>query len=92
MFVSRTWRKKHGLLVGMTVAGFHLLFLLYLHFAYHSVYYGMVISKVTFSNELIYIYFISFNFIFTIYYWFVSSIFILIKTNFYIHKYLKEKH
>ena len=44
VFVSRTWRKNHGLLVGLTVAGFHLLFLLYLHFAYHSVYHGMMIS------------------------------------------------
>ena len=40
VFVSRTWRKKHGLLVGLTVAAFHLVFLLYLHFAYHSVYDG----------------------------------------------------
>eukprot|EP00794_Sanderia_malayensis_P016816 gene16816-18512_t len=38
VFVSRTWRKKHGLIVGLIVAGMHLLFLIYLHFAYHSVY------------------------------------------------------
>eukprot|EP00112_Aurelia_sp_Birch-Aquarium-sp1_P023481 Seg701.3 transcript_id=Seg701.3/GoldUCD/mRNA.D3Y31 product="Protein YIPF3" protein_id=Seg701.3/GoldUCD/D3Y31 len=47
IFVSRTWRKKHGLTVGLTVAAFHLMFLVYLHFAYHSVYedLSMVLSR-----------------------------------------------
>ena len=42
IYVSRTWRKKNGLIVGLIVAATHLLFLVYLHFAYHSVYEGML--------------------------------------------------
>ena len=36
MFVSRTWQKKQGLIAGAIVAAVHMLFLLYLHFAYHD--------------------------------------------------------
>ncbi|XP_065072265.1 protein YIPF3-like [Rhopilema esculentum] len=47
IYVSRTWRKKNGLIVGLIVAATHLLFLVYLHFAYHSVYedVSMVLSR-----------------------------------------------
>jgi len=38
VFVSRTWSKQHGLTVGGIAATIHLLFLLYLHYAYHSTY------------------------------------------------------
>ena len=38
VYVSRTWSKKNGLLIGGVVLTIHLLFLLYLHFAYHSTY------------------------------------------------------
>jgi hypothetical protein len=36
VFVSRTWQKKQGLIAGGIVATVHMLFLLYLHFAYHQ--------------------------------------------------------
>ena len=35
--MSRTWQKKQGLIAGGIVATVHMLFLLYLHFAYHQV-------------------------------------------------------
>lgn len=38
VFMSRTFNRRQGLIAGCVVAGVHLLFLLYLHFAYHSVY------------------------------------------------------
>ncbi|XP_058949169.2 protein YIPF3 [Pocillopora verrucosa] len=38
VFMSRTFNRHQGLIAGCVVAGVHLLFLLYLHFAYHSVY------------------------------------------------------
>lgn len=38
VYVSRTWSKKNGLVIGSVVLTMHLLFLLYLHFAYHSTY------------------------------------------------------
>lgn len=38
VYVSRTWSKKNGLVIGGVVAAIHLLFLLYLHYAYHSTY------------------------------------------------------
>ena len=38
--MSRTWNRKQGLIAGCIVASIHLLFLLYLHFAYHSYYEG----------------------------------------------------
>ncbi|CAB4000446.1 Hypothetical predicted protein, partial [Paramuricea clavata] len=37
VFVSRTWQKKQGLIAGGIVATVHMLFLLYLHFAFHQV-------------------------------------------------------
>ncbi|XP_028393993.1 protein YIPF3-like isoform X1 [Dendronephthya gigantea] len=37
VFVSRTWQKKQGLIAGGIVAAIHMLFLLYLHFAFHEV-------------------------------------------------------
>ena len=42
IFVSRTWQKKQGLIAGGIVAAIHMLFLLYLHFAYHQEEPGMV--------------------------------------------------
>ena len=44
VYVSRTWSKKHGLVIGGIVAAVHLLFLLYLHFAYHTTYEGMFLE------------------------------------------------
>ncbi|KAK2568129.1 Protein YIPF3 [Acropora cervicornis] len=38
VFMSRTFTRRQGLIAGCVVATVHLLFLLYLHFAYHSVY------------------------------------------------------
>jgi len=38
--MSRTFNRRQGLIAGSVVAAVHLLFLLYLHFAYHSVYEG----------------------------------------------------
>lgn len=38
--MSRTFNRRQGLIAGCVVAAVHLLFLLYLHFAYHSVYEG----------------------------------------------------
>ncbi|XP_066921682.1 protein YIPF3-like [Clytia hemisphaerica] len=38
VYVSRTWSKKNGLIIGGVVAFFHLMFLIYLHYAYHSTY------------------------------------------------------
>lgn len=38
VFMSRTFNRRQGLIAGCVVAAVHLLFLLYLHFAYHSVY------------------------------------------------------
>ncbi|CAH3045271.1 unnamed protein product [Porites lobata] len=38
VFMSRTFNRRQGLIAGGVVAAVHLLFLLYLHFAYHSVY------------------------------------------------------
>ena len=38
--MSRTFNRRQGLIAGGVVAAVHLLFLLYLHFAYHSVYEG----------------------------------------------------
>lgn len=38
VFMSRTFNRRQGLIAGCIVAAVHLLFLLYLHFAYHSVY------------------------------------------------------
>ena len=38
--MSRTFNRRQGLIAGCVVAVVHLLFLLYLHFAYHSVYEG----------------------------------------------------
>ena len=40
VFMSRTFNRRQGLIAGCVVAAVHLLFLLYLHFAYHSVYEG----------------------------------------------------
>ena len=40
VFMSRTFNRRQGLIAGCVVAVVHLLFLLYLHFAYHSVYEG----------------------------------------------------
>ena len=40
VFMSRTFNRRQGLIAGSVVAAVHLLFLLYLHFAYHSVYEG----------------------------------------------------
>ena len=40
VFMSRTFNRRQGLIAGGVVAAVHLLFLLYLHFAYHSVYEG----------------------------------------------------
>ena len=39
--MSRTFTRRQGLIAGCVVATVHLLFLLYLHFAYHSVYEGL---------------------------------------------------
>ena len=39
--MSRTFTRRQGLIAGGVVATVHLLFLLYLHFAYHSVYEGL---------------------------------------------------
>lgn len=36
VFVSRTWQKQQGLVAGVVVAAVHMLFLLYLHFAFHQ--------------------------------------------------------
>ena len=41
VFMSRTFTRRQGLIAGCVVASVHLLFLLYLHFAYHSVYEGL---------------------------------------------------
>lgn len=38
VYVSRTWSRKHGVITGSIVSSIHLLFLLYLHYAYHSTY------------------------------------------------------
>ncbi|XP_047132028.1 protein YIPF3 isoform X1 [Hydra vulgaris] len=38
VYISRTWSKHQGIIIGSIVATIHLLFLLYLHFAYHSTY------------------------------------------------------
>ena len=40
--MSRTFNRRQGLIAGCVVAAVHLLFLLYLHFAYHSVYEGLL--------------------------------------------------
>ena len=48
MFVSRTWQKKQGLIAGGIVAAVHMLFLFYLHFAYHEESSGIVYMLVTF--------------------------------------------
>jgi hypothetical protein len=52
--VSRTWQKKQGLIAGGIVATVHMLFLLYLHFAYHQVnpgtsttFYSNIIPRIT---------------------------------------------
>jgi len=38
VYISRTWSRKHGVITGSIVSAIHLLFLLYLHYAYHSTY------------------------------------------------------
>lgn len=38
VYVSRTWSRKHGLITGSIAGSLHLLFLLYLHYAYHATY------------------------------------------------------
>lgn len=38
VYISRTWSRQHGLITGSIVGAIHLLFLLYLHYAYHSTY------------------------------------------------------
>lgn len=66
VFMSRTFNRRQGLIAGCVVAAVHLLFLLYLHFAYHSVYegqyhallHGRVISWATMvcsSNRVIFV-------------------------------------
>ena len=44
--MSRTFNRRQGVIAGCVVAAVHLLFLLYLHFAYHSVYEGQLVSGV----------------------------------------------
>ena len=48
VFVSRTWQKKQGLIAGGIVAAVHMLFLFYLHFAYHEENTGTVYMLITF--------------------------------------------
>lgn len=43
VFMSRTFNRRQGVIAGCMVAAVHLLFLLYLHFAYHSVYEGQLV-------------------------------------------------
>ena len=50
--MSRTFNRRQGLIAGCVVAGVHLLFLLYLHFAYHSVYEGQCqLNQNTHNNK-----------------------------------------
>lgn len=51
--MSRTFNRRQGLIAGCVVAGVHLLFLLYLHFAYHSVYEGQcqLITKILITTS-----------------------------------------
>ena len=54
VFMSRTFNRRQGLVAGGVVAAVHLLFLLYLHFAYHSVYegkYRLVYCLATYSQR-----------------------------------------
>ena len=52
--MSRTWQKKQGLIAGGIVAVVHMLFLFYLHFAYHEVTTGtLYISK---HNHALFLY------------------------------------
>lgn len=59
--MSRTWSKQHGLTVGGLIAAIHLLFLLYLHFAYHSTYEGMVIFVVVYCLTDLFLFFLFLN-------------------------------
>ena len=51
VYVSRTWSRQQGLIIGAVVASLHLLFLLYLHYAYHSTYEGEPVT-VIFMEEV----------------------------------------
>lgn len=50
VFMSRTFNRRQGLIAGGVVAAVHLLFLLYLHFAYHSVYEGKLALSLLLSH------------------------------------------
>ena len=50
VFMSRTFNRRQGLIAGGVVAAVHLLFLLYLHFAYHSVYEGKLALSLSRSH------------------------------------------
>jgi len=50
VFMSRTFNRRQGLIAGGVVAAVHLLFLLYLHFAYHSVYEGQSLFNESSGN------------------------------------------
>jgi len=38
VYISRTWSRQQGLIIGCSIGAIHLLFLIYLHYAYHSTY------------------------------------------------------